>query len=57
MSNALKPQRRFTVSGLNPASIYHLKIEAHNIAGSSTAEYTFVTLTKDGGLCGTLQEV
>ncbi|XP_049785936.1 Down syndrome cell adhesion molecule-like protein Dscam2 [Schistocerca cancellata] len=50
VSNALKPQRRFTVSGLNPASIYQLKIEAHNIAGSSTAEYTFATLTKDGEL-------
>ncbi|PSN52800.1 Down syndrome cell adhesion molecule-like protein Dscam2 [Blattella germanica] len=48
VSNALKPQRRFIISGLAPASVYQLKIEAHNIAGSSTAEYTFVTLTKEG---------
>ena len=43
----MQPQPRFTISGLNPASIYHLQIEAHNIAGSKTGEYTFVTLTKD----------
>lgn len=49
VSDALKPQRRFTISGLSPASVYQLRIEAHNIAGSSTAEFTFVTLTKEGG--------
>jgi hypothetical protein len=49
VSNALKPQRRFTISGLTPASVYQLKIEAHNIAGSSIAEFTFITLTKEGG--------
>ncbi|XP_068083857.1 cell adhesion molecule Dscam2 [Anabrus simplex] len=48
VSNGLKPQRRFTVSGLSPSSFYRIKIEAHNIAGSSTAEYSFITLTKDG---------
>ncbi|XP_069701681.1 cell adhesion molecule Dscam2 isoform X1 [Periplaneta americana] len=48
VSNALKPQRRFTISGLNPASVYQLKVEAHNVAGSSTGEYTFITLTKEG---------
>jgi hypothetical protein len=49
VSDALKPQRRFTISGLSPASVYQLRIEAHNIAGSSTAEFTIVTLTKEGG--------
>ncbi|CAG2063159.1 unnamed protein product, partial [Timema podura] len=48
VSNALKPQRRFTISNLTPASVYQIKVEANNIAGSSTAEFTFVTLTKDG---------
>nr|CAD7427386.1 unnamed protein product [Timema monikensis] len=48
VSNALKPQRRFTISSLTPASVYQIKVEANNIAGSSTAEFTFVTLTKDG---------
>lgn len=48
VSNALKPQRKFIVSGLIPATLYQLKMEAHNVAGSSNAEFTFVTLTKDG---------
>ncbi|KAK7792151.1 hypothetical protein R5R35_000418 [Gryllus longicercus] len=48
VSNSLKPQRRFTISGLTPSSMYRLKIEAHNIAGSSKETYSFVTLTKDG---------
>ncbi|XP_062543637.1 cell adhesion molecule Dscam2 isoform X2 [Armigeres subalbatus] len=47
-SNALKMQRRYTVAGLLPATLYQLKVEAHNVAGSTTAEYNFVTLTKDG---------
>lgn len=49
VSNTLKPQKRFTIQGLNPTSLYQIKIEAHNIAGSSMAEFTFITLTKDGG--------
>ncbi|XP_050090135.1 Down syndrome cell adhesion molecule-like protein Dscam2 isoform X2 [Anopheles aquasalis] len=48
VSNALKPQRRFTLSGLLPSTMYRLKMEAHNVAGSTNAEYTFWTLTKDG---------
>ncbi|XP_065091074.1 cell adhesion molecule Dscam2 isoform X6 [Ochlerotatus camptorhynchus] len=47
-SNALKMQRRYTVAGLLPSTLYQLKIEAHNVAGSTSAEYNFVTLTKDG---------
>ncbi|XP_021698637.1 Down syndrome cell adhesion molecule-like protein Dscam2 isoform X7 [Aedes aegypti] len=47
-SNALKMQRRYTVAGLLPSTLYQLKVEAHNVAGSTTAEYNFVTLTKDG---------
>jgi hypothetical protein len=59
VSDALKPQRRFTISGLSSASVYQLRIEAHNIAGSSTAEFTFVTLTKEGGesQCPSVTEV
>lgn len=48
VSNALKPQRRFTIPGLNPSTLYQLRMEAHNVAGSSTADFSFVTLTKDG---------
>ncbi|KAG8307164.1 hypothetical protein J6590_030102 [Homalodisca vitripennis] len=50
VSNNLKPQRRFVMTGLLPSSEYQLQVEAHNIAGSSTGEYTFYTLTKDGDL-------
>lgn len=50
VSNALKPQRRFTISGLSPSEVYQLRVEAHNVAGSSAAEFTAVTLTEDGQL-------
>lgn len=49
MSNSLKPQRRFTVTGLDPATEYVLYVEAHNVAGSSNGQFSFFTLTKDGG--------
>lgn len=51
VSNALKPQRRFSISSLKPSTLYQLKMEAHNVAGATSADFTFVTLTKDGGLC------
>ncbi|KAI5702043.1 hypothetical protein M8J75_016027 [Diaphorina citri] len=50
VSNSLKPQRRFTISNLLPATEYQLQIEAFNVAGSSTGDYQFSTLTKDGEL-------
>lgn len=49
VSNALKPQRRFLINGLKPSTLYQLKMEAHNVAGATNADFTFVTLTKDGG--------
>ncbi|XP_022216725.2 Down syndrome cell adhesion molecule-like protein Dscam2 isoform X3 [Drosophila obscura] len=48
VSNALKPQRRVTVSNLQPSTLYQMRMEAHNVAGASQAEFSFVTLTKDG---------
>jgi hypothetical protein len=39
------------VHGLAPATLYQLRVTAHNAAGSSTAEFSFSTLTKDGGRC------
>lgn len=42
-------QRRFVVTNLTPSSVYQLKVEAYNVAGSNQAEFTFVTLTKEGG--------
>lgn len=49
VSNALKPQRRFTISNLIPATMYQLRMEAHNVAGTSSADFTFATPTRDGG--------
>jgi hypothetical protein len=49
VSNALKPHRRFTISNLKPATLYQLKMEAHNSAGSNTGDFSFVTLTVNGG--------
>lgn len=54
VSNSVKMHRRFVITNLAPSSVYQLKVEAHNIAGSSHAEFTFVTLTKDGGKCWTM---
>ncbi|XP_017775727.1 PREDICTED: Down syndrome cell adhesion molecule-like protein Dscam2 [Nicrophorus vespilloides] len=48
VSNALKPQRRTSITGLTPATQYIVKLEAHNIAGFSTEEFAFMTLTKEG---------
>ncbi|XP_033238327.1 Down syndrome cell adhesion molecule-like protein Dscam2 isoform X9 [Drosophila pseudoobscura] len=48
VSNALKPQRRVVVPNLQPSTLYQMRMEAHNVAGASQAEFSFVTLTKDG---------
>ncbi|XP_041563869.1 Down syndrome cell adhesion molecule-like protein Dscam2 isoform X11 [Drosophila elegans] len=48
VSNALKPQRRIVVNNLRPSTLYQLRMEAHNVAGISQADFSFVTLTKDG---------
>ncbi|XP_076179317.1 Down syndrome cell adhesion molecule 2 [Ptiloglossa arizonensis] len=48
VSNSVKMQRRFVVTNLQPSSVYQLKVEAHNVAGTNQAEFTFVTLTKEG---------
>lgn len=42
-------QRRFVVTNLQPSTVYQLKVETHNVAGNNQAEFTFVTLTKEGG--------
>lgn len=48
VSNALKPQRRVVVNNLRPSTLYHLRMEAHNVAGVAQAEFSFATLTKEG---------
>ncbi|XP_048262406.1 Down syndrome cell adhesion molecule-like protein Dscam2 isoform X3 [Bombus terrestris] len=48
VSNSVKMQRRFVVTNLQPSTVYQLKVETHNVAGNNQAEFTFVTLTKEG---------
>jgi len=45
----LRNQRKFTITGLIPATEYQLQVEGHNAAGSTLADYYFFTLTEDGG--------
>ncbi|XP_050537388.1 cell adhesion molecule Dscam2 isoform X2 [Daktulosphaira vitifoliae] len=44
----LKNQRKFTITGLIPATEYHIQVEGHNAAGSSLADYYLFTLTENG---------
>ncbi|XP_057341457.1 cell adhesion molecule Dscam2 isoform X3 [Microplitis mediator] len=48
VSNNIQTQRRFIVTNLSPSTVYQLKVEAYNVAGSNQAEFNFVTFTKDG---------
>ncbi|XP_048525936.1 Down syndrome cell adhesion molecule-like protein Dscam2 isoform X1 [Dendroctonus ponderosae] len=48
VSNALKPQRKTSITGLTSATKYVVKLEAHNMAGFSNEEFSFATLTKNG---------
>ncbi|CAH0547661.1 unnamed protein product [Brassicogethes aeneus] len=50
VSNALKPQRKTSITGLTSATQYVVKLEAHNVAGYSNEEFAFMTLTKDGDI-------
>ncbi|KAL1130463.1 hypothetical protein AAG570_011711 [Ranatra chinensis] len=50
VSNNVKPQKKFTVTGFLSSTEYNLQVEATNIAGSSQREFRFFTLTKDGEL-------
>lgn len=49
VSNALKPQRKTSITGLTPATQYVVRVEAYNIAGFNSGEFYFATLTKEGG--------
>ncbi|CAG5100534.1 Similar to Dscam2: Down syndrome cell adhesion molecule-like protein Dscam2 (Drosophila melanogaster), partial [Cotesia congregata] len=48
VSNNVQMQRKFVVTNLSPSTVYQLKVEAYNVAGSNQAEFNFVTFTKDG---------
>nr|CAD7399479.1 unnamed protein product [Timema cristinae] len=51
VSNNVQPTERvYSVLDLSPASKYHLRVTAHNNAGSTLAYYNFTTLTAEGVL-------
>ncbi|XP_068083883.1 cell adhesion molecule Dscam1 [Anabrus simplex] len=49
VSNNVQPTERvYSIVDLTPASKYHLRVTAHNNAGSTVAYYNFTTLTAEG---------
>jgi hypothetical protein len=50
VSNNVQPtERAYSILDLVPATTYHLRVTAHNNAGSTVAFYNFTTLTAEGG--------
>jgi hypothetical protein len=51
VSNNVQPTERvYSILDLAPATKYHLRVTAHNNAGSTVALYNFSTLTAEGGV-------
>ena len=51
VSNNVQVDRlEYSVLDLSPATWYTLRMTAHNSAGSTVANYEFVTLTNSGGV-------
>ncbi|XP_046620086.1 Down syndrome cell adhesion molecule-like protein Dscam2 isoform X2 [Neodiprion virginianus] len=48
-SNDIRPHSRYTIVGLTSSTSYELRLTAYNNAGSTQAEYTFVTSSYNGG--------
>lgn len=59
VSSNVASQARFPIGDLESSTVYSLRVQAHNNAGSTVAEYTFETLNVAGGmlssLCGLMQ--
>lgn len=49
VSSNVASQARFPIGDLEPTTVYSLRVQAHNNAGSTIAEYTFETLNIAGG--------
>lgn len=50
VANNLKTEGNYVLLHLEPATWYNVRITAHNLAGFSTHEYEFATLTITGGM-------
>ncbi|CAL4193206.1 unnamed protein product, partial [Meganyctiphanes norvegica] len=49
-SNQVEPTGNYVILELTPATWYNLRINAHNNAGASVAEYEVATFTVTGGV-------
>jgi hypothetical protein len=49
VSSNVAAQARFPIGDLEPTTVYNLRVQAHNNAGSTVAEYAFETLNMAGG--------
>jgi hypothetical protein len=49
VSSNIALQSRFLIGDLEPATVYNVRIQAYNNAGSTVAEYAFETLSVSGG--------
>jgi hypothetical protein len=49
VSSNVASQARFPIGDLEPSTVYNLRVQAHNNAGSTIAEYTFETFSIAGG--------
>jgi Down syndrome cell adhesion molecule len=49
VSSNIVSQTRFPIGDLEPSTAYNIRVQAHNNAGSTVAEYTFETLNQAGG--------
>lgn len=49
VSSSIVSQARFPIGDLEPSTAYNIRVQAHNNAGSTIAEYTFETMNMAGG--------
>lgn len=54
VSSNVAAQARFPIGDLEPSTVYNLRVQTHNNAGSTVAEYVFETLNMAGGKNGNL---
>lgn len=48
-SSVSQQQEKVTIRDLSPGTWYNIRVTAHNVAGSTVAEYEVATLTMEGG--------
>lgn len=49
VSSVSQQQEKVSIRDLSPGTWYNIRVTAHNVAGSTVAEYEVATLTIEGG--------